>query len=384
MADSRESVLGATVVRLLDQRLDLRDRQESQHSQLDHRRKAALEIEQKVRALAGDTYEIKRILDCLQRDYIENHRDPSCRKGGLIGLASVAIGLDSEVGKFLQQLVDTVLKLFEDGDNRVRYYACEALYNIAKVARGSVLAHFNDIFDGLCRLSRDDDTEVKHGVQVLDTLMQSIVTESHSMLQVRKFVYLLADRMQHKSPFIRNMCLCWIQLLLKVPEADVVVYLHVYLKGIFTMLGDQSREIKVNADACLIELLRAVTSSERQTAFQIISETAAIVVGCCVSAESCERLTSLCWVHEFVRFQTHNHAWCSENWVNTLPELLAGTLVCIDGPEDEIKRMAVETNGELLELTHRFANEMRVEPFVDKLLSHPYTLPRRSSTRIGG
>lgn len=32
-----------------------------------------------------------------------------------------------------QQIVPSVLNSFSDQDSRVRYYACEALYNIAKV-----------------------------------------------------------------------------------------------------------------------------------------------------------------------------------------------------------------------------------------------------------
>ena len=35
----------------------------------------------------------------------------------------------------------------------MRYYACEALYNIVKVARGSVLSFFNEVFDGLSKVS---------------------------------------------------------------------------------------------------------------------------------------------------------------------------------------------------------------------------------------
>lgn len=34
----------------------------------------------------------------------------------------------------------------------MRYYACESLYNIAKVARGHILSYFNEIFDGLCKV----------------------------------------------------------------------------------------------------------------------------------------------------------------------------------------------------------------------------------------
>lgn len=33
----------------------------------------------------------------------------------------------------VQKIVPPIIKSFADDDNRVRYYACEALYNIAKV-----------------------------------------------------------------------------------------------------------------------------------------------------------------------------------------------------------------------------------------------------------
>ena len=46
-----------------------------------------------------------------------------------------------------------VLACFTDQDARVRYYACESMYNIAKVAKGEVLPYFNDIFDALCKVS---------------------------------------------------------------------------------------------------------------------------------------------------------------------------------------------------------------------------------------
>ena len=45
-----------------------------------------------------------------------------------------------------------VLACFTDQDARVRYYACEAMYNIAKVAKGEILIYFNYIFDALCKV----------------------------------------------------------------------------------------------------------------------------------------------------------------------------------------------------------------------------------------
>lgn len=53
----------------------------------------------------------------------------------------------------MEKLVKPALGCFSDPDQRIRYYACEALYNICKVARGSVLDYFNDIFDGLSKVS---------------------------------------------------------------------------------------------------------------------------------------------------------------------------------------------------------------------------------------
>ena len=57
-----------------------------------------------------------------------------------------------EVARYLQVIVPPVLACFTDQDARVRYYACEAMYNISKVAKGEVLIFFNDIFDTLCKV----------------------------------------------------------------------------------------------------------------------------------------------------------------------------------------------------------------------------------------
>lgn len=57
-----------------------------------------------------------------------------------------------EVAPYLSEVVPPVLACFTDQDARVRYYACEAMYNIAKVAKGEILVFFNAIFDALCKV----------------------------------------------------------------------------------------------------------------------------------------------------------------------------------------------------------------------------------------
>jgi vacuole morphology and inheritance protein 14 len=64
-----------------------------------------------------------------------------------------ADALNQDLARYLDEIVPPVLACFTDQDARVRYYACESMYNIAKVAKGEVLPYFNDIFDALCKVS---------------------------------------------------------------------------------------------------------------------------------------------------------------------------------------------------------------------------------------
>lgn len=60
-----------------------------------------------------------------------------------------------EAGKFIERLVPPVLSCFNDQDSRVRYYACEALYNVAKVSRRAILPYFTRIFDDISKVCGD-------------------------------------------------------------------------------------------------------------------------------------------------------------------------------------------------------------------------------------
>ena len=102
---------------------------------------------------------------------------PHARNGGLIGLAAASIALGSvgrtslcqegahltrsqeDVARYLKSIVPPVLACFTDQDARVRYYACESMYNIAKVAKGEILLFFNEVFDALCKVGSDTDLQ---------------------------------------------------------------------------------------------------------------------------------------------------------------------------------------------------------------------------------
>ncbi|KAL5648459.1 hypothetical protein ACJX0J_039268, partial [Zea mays] len=98
------------------------------------------------------------------------------------------------------QIVPPVLNSFLDQDSRVRYYACEALYNIAKVVRGDFIIYFNKIFDALCKLSADSDANVQSAAHLLDRLVKDIVTKS-DQFSIEEFIPLLRERMNVLNPY---------------------------------------------------------------------------------------------------------------------------------------------------------------------------------------
>jgi hypothetical protein len=56
----------------------------------------------------------------------------------------------------------------------VRYYACESMYNIAKVAKGDILRYFNSVFDGMCKV-REKRNEFIVCVTLHHTMAHSLI-----------------------------------------------------------------------------------------------------------------------------------------------------------------------------------------------------------------
>lgn len=124
-------------------------------------------------AAHNNTVQIKRLLKVLGQDFATS-QNPHTRKGGLIGLAAIAVGLGKDTGQYIEDLIHPILACFCDADLRVRYYACESLYNVVKVARGAVLPQFTDIFAALSKLACDSEQNIKNATELLDRLMKVV------------------------------------------------------------------------------------------------------------------------------------------------------------------------------------------------------------------
>ncbi|KAJ3215522.1 hypothetical protein HDU67_000310 [Dinochytrium kinnereticum] len=283
----------------------------------DKRKAAALEIERLVReSLAiNDQRRITQILNTLIQDYAYSVI-PNSRNGGLIALAATAIALgSSKVGAYLDSIVPPILACFMDPDSRVRYYACESMYNVAKVARDDVLKYFNEIFDALSKLAADNEASVKNGAELLDRLIKDIVSERSTHVNpdasasddgeglaedgktitkkdvtegevflspaepafpaapgsvplapgmkpdsfnLVRFIPLLKERIQTLSPFTRMFLVQWIAVLDSVPDLELIGYLPDFLGGLLSYLSDPNVDVRVATLNILGEFLKEI------------------------------------------------------------------------------------------------------------------------------
>ncbi|KAK5942364.1 hypothetical protein PMZ80_004927 [Knufia obscura] len=277
----------------------------------DKRKSGALELEKLIRdSLSKQDHDrIRKVVDQLCHEYAYAVHLPHARNGGLIGLAAASIALGSdEVARYLPEIVPPVLACFTDQDARVRYYACEAMYNISKVAKGEVLVFFNLIFDSLCKvmtlpaeryeevkklkekqLSGDSELSVKNGAELLDRLIKDIVSESAAhyvsilnfddrrlekdrdggasqqsssdmkpAFSLADFIPLLEERIHVINPFTRQFLVAWLSLLDTIPDLELVHYLPSFLGGLLKFLGDQNRDVYIATQGLLERLLAEI------------------------------------------------------------------------------------------------------------------------------
>ncbi|KAL6505860.1 PtdIns(3,5)P(2) sythesis regulation factor [Orobanche hederae] len=323
MADAI-SVIPAAVLRNLSDKL------------YEKRKNAALEVEGIVKqlAMAGDHDKITAVINLLANEYTYSPQ-ANHRKGGLIGLAAATVGLTTEAAQHLDQIVPPVLNSFTDQDSRVRYYACEALYNIAKVVRGDFIVFFNQIFDSLCKLSADSDANVQSAAHLLDRLVKDIVTES-DQFSIEEFIPLLRERMNVLNPYVRQFLVGWITVLDSVPDIDMLGFLPDFLDGLFNMLSDSSHEIRQQADSALSEFLQEIKNSPSVD----YGRMAEILVQRAASPDEFTRLTAITWINEFVKLG-------GDQLVPHYADILGAILPCISDKEEKIRVVARETNEEL-------------------------------------
>uniref|UniRef100_A0A8D0GMT9 Protein VAC14 homolog n=1 Tax=Sphenodon punctatus TaxID=8508 RepID=A0A8D0GMT9_SPHPU len=313
----------------------------------EKRKVAALEIEKLVRELVAqnNTAQIKHVIQILSQEFALSQH-PHSRKGGLIGLAACSIALGKDSGLYLKELVEPVLTCFNDADSRLRYYACEALYNIVKVARGSVLPHFNVLFDGLSKLAADPDPNVKSGSELLDRLLKDIVTESNKFDLVR-FIPLLRERIYSNNQYARQFIISWVGTWgMTLAPVSLLSFSITNEIRKFTNKTDSN----ILCEVALGEFLKEIKKNPSSVKF---AEMANILVIHCQASDDLIQLTAMCWMREFIQLAGRVMLPYSSG-------ILTAVLPCLsyDDRKKSIKEVANVCNQSLMKLVTPEDDEM--------------------------
>ncbi|KAH7103072.1 ARM repeat-containing protein [Auriculariales sp. MPI-PUGE-AT-0066] len=231
------------------------------------------------------------------------------RNGGLIGLAATGIALGVDMFQYADIFLEPLLSCFADPEARIRYFACESMYNLCKCVKGEVLVYFNPIFDALSRLAADPDASVQNGADMVNLMLRDIVAEcaavyvpkyepsdalqrqyeeeyytsgvvisldsslfaperkngdtitpvKHKAFSLPRFMPLLAERIQVLNSLTRSFLVQWITLLDSVPDLELVTYLPSILEGLFSYLADPaSDDVRVPTANLLSDFLREI------------------------------------------------------------------------------------------------------------------------------
>ncbi|KAG7837955.1 hypothetical protein KL943_000031 [Ogataea angusta] len=398
----------------------------------DKRKAAALELERVVRdsLSTGDTEKIVNIIKQLRNEYAYAVHQPNARYGGLIGLAAVAIALgQNEVPKYLESIMHPVLACFGDQDSMVRYFACEALYNIAKVAKGEILVYFNEIFDVLCKLVADVEMSVKNAADILDRLIKDITSEKAATyvsvlakpveppsakvvdqkgkaLQVyepqlpkafslEKFIPLLKERMYATNPYTRMFLVSWLRLLDSIPGLNLISYLPSFLDALLSYLSATLEDVRVVTENLLKLLLHEIQKvseikkivSEEKTddskekdlyipGQDIVIDYPKIIDLLITSLDSTEELIQLVALQWLVALLDIS----PESFIVFMAKLLAVLLSTISHSNKQLREISVLLNSKLMELAANNHYDINYTLIVNQLTLQ--FLNEKESTRL--
>ncbi|XP_055332523.1 protein VAC14 homolog isoform X2 [Paramacrobiotus metropolitanus] len=312
----------------------------------EKRKTAASEVERMMKEFVttNNTAMIQKLIKVLAQDLTLSDNG-HYRKGGLIGLAAASIALGKHIRIYLPQIIKPVIACFNDADSRIRYFACEALYNVVKVARETSMPYFPEIFDVLSKLCADSDTNTKNGAELLDRLVKDVVIESRT-LDLEIFVPLLRERIYAKNPFVKQFLVSWISVLDSAPEVNILDYLPEILDGLFTILSDPRLEIRKACESLLGEFLHGIVTSPQNVDYAAMIN---ILIAHAQSQDELVQFTAILWIKQFIKLS-------GERMLPFASGILIAVLPCLSFESDSRKNVrenAKQVNQELVRLIPR-------------------------------
>jgi len=328
------------------------------------RKDAALEIEKMVKkkVAAGEgNDDILALVDTLASKYTRPTCSANERKGGMLSLAAVAVGLagsgsllcQSKV--FVERLLPPLLAGAVDADGRVRYYALEAVYNVVKSTRPAILAKVPSLFEVLFKLCDDTDTCVQNATIFVSDLLKDSIAGSPSY-RVGMLLETLVSCMPVQSSDKRRFLLGWISFIDSLPTSteDFVASLPDVVPMLLAYSGDSVPEVRHPADKQLRHILGDIKGRSVEAPVQDLTQalsdsilnseddsTSALPsVLSDASTDSHVKAETLKWLDVLVEQYYRKLGF-------TYPKILKCCLKCLDSADFGVQDVALELNGKL-------------------------------------
>ncbi|KRX77837.1 Protein VAC14 -like protein [Trichinella sp. T6] len=312
MSDNPSSILSTSLVRHLTDKI------------YEKRKVGALELQKLVVDYINQNQmeQVEKIITILN-GYVRA-LNPHTRKGGLLGLAAVAIALGKHSEKYSNVLLVPVLECLQDIDTRVRYYACEASYNIIKIARETALLQFSVLFDALCKLAADPDKNTRSGAELMERQLKDIAIHCNKF-DVFEFVCLLRERIYAKNSFVRRYLISWVHDLQSQPNINLLQYLPEILDGLFQILTEPTPKIREACEVVLGQFLREIIQKPEAADLEHMVN---VLIVHAQSNDCFAKYNALMWLHEFLKLD-------GSRMKSFLPGYVLVTLPCLAYAESD-------------------------------------------------
>ncbi|KAK8793310.1 hypothetical protein WA158_004669 [Blastocystis sp. Blastoise] len=297
------------------------------------RRAAAEELSQKIAFLCNknDLETVGQLIDILLYRYGSSSIS-SEKKGLLNGLAAIAVGLKDYANRYLDQIILPILSLFSDTDSSLRFYAIESLYNVILVVRDDCLKYFEQIFDGLCYISDDINSDVQTYANVLNNKFLEIAKQSQ-FFDEKLFISILIEKKDYSKHRVRSLLLTWISELDHIHTCCFLSSLPEFLKSLLFMLDDAYKEIKQKAYNVLDMFLKEINEAETSTLD--LQSMMTILLDTINSTNQFIRDTSVQWIEAFLKKNS--------SWNPPYPRIFSGLQSLISTNESpEIRDLAYQ------------------------------------------
>lgn len=251
----------------------------------DRRAAAARELELKVQrtCAAGSASAYTWVGECIESicDELLSSTYANSRKGGLVALASVALGLRGNLSDdHVRLMITRCLASFSDEDAQVRYFACESVFNILKICRESGLFELPALLGGISKLLGDSEQDNRQAAPVLDRLLKEVVSEYYT--GHRDFcdvVGTLESFLLLPNVYVRQLCLSWIQFMSPLKRSQFMDRVFKFLPFLFALVSGEQlavgrKDIAVSAESVLVNLLDKIDSMSEAA----IDQTTAVLV----------------------------------------------------------------------------------------------------------